>query len=649
MIELETEILVVGSGFGGAVAASRLVEQGCQVVMLERGPWRKTLPVASMNVRLTAELPRASWWQLLRNGLASVTDARLTTARGIGINRRTGTFEVNNHRRFLSVCTSQVGGGSLVWGGAVARPWREDYWDNRADDVSQSAMDKHFERVSRELGCSVMGDAQEVPDHWARIWAAKEFLDFSASSTISVAHRLPGRVENGETKWGITRRESEFRGHMSLGCLDGSKASTDAVYIGPSLAQGMTLLANCEARQISRTESGQYTVRARRVDTGEVVLVRCQRLILGAGTYNTLRLLIDAQQRNALAPTPGLGIGISGNGDEPALLWNVRSENQSEPRRGLFSIFHLRGGRRDLQHGLIEFDLPGSRLFRRMVKALNNTLLLVSMGVDASDGKASGKGRRLSIRFDPSNSAANQDGRRENREIARRLGLRSLFVPRRLTLHLSGGARVANSATEGVVNGFGEAWNNPGLYVVDAAAIPEAPGTPPSLNIAAWASHVAEGISKQHCHGAADSAHASHGPLLNSANFNELALLYACLPKPLPQAVDSSQPVKGRWRATRLARSRRIWQRGRTNLKCIDFEVDDCESTLDTLQPRVHLHNTFCLANAWDGSGLTWQWSGVGGGEVVELQARVLNNEQGLLAAVNHAGTSAGWFLLNSI
>ena len=40
MIELETEILVVGSGFGGAIAASRLVEQGRQVVMLERGPWR---------------------------------------------------------------------------------------------------------------------------------------------------------------------------------------------------------------------------------------------------------------------------------------------------------------------------------------------------------------------------------------------------------------------------------------------------------------------------------------------------------------------------------------------------------------------------------------------------------------------------------
>ena len=38
MIELNTEVAIIGSGFGGAVAASRLVDQGVAVVMLERGP-----------------------------------------------------------------------------------------------------------------------------------------------------------------------------------------------------------------------------------------------------------------------------------------------------------------------------------------------------------------------------------------------------------------------------------------------------------------------------------------------------------------------------------------------------------------------------------------------------------------------------------
>ena len=89
MIELETQALVIGSGFGGAVAASRLVERGYQVTMLERGPWRNTLPVASMNVRQTSELPIKSWWQLIRNGLSSVNDWRFTGKRGIGPTFRT--------------------------------------------------------------------------------------------------------------------------------------------------------------------------------------------------------------------------------------------------------------------------------------------------------------------------------------------------------------------------------------------------------------------------------------------------------------------------------------------------------------------------------------------------------------------------------
>lgn len=38
------DVVVIGSGFGGAIAAKRLVEAGCTVVMLERGPWRERCP-----------------------------------------------------------------------------------------------------------------------------------------------------------------------------------------------------------------------------------------------------------------------------------------------------------------------------------------------------------------------------------------------------------------------------------------------------------------------------------------------------------------------------------------------------------------------------------------------------------------------------
>jgi cholesterol oxidase len=65
-----------------------------------------------------------------------------------------------------------------------------------------------------------------------------------------------------------------------------------------------------------------------------------------------------------------------------------------------------------------------------------------------------------------------------------------------LTPHMSGGARLGANAEHGVVDHRGEIHGNPGLYVADAAALPAAPGGPPSVAIASWAHHVADGIAQ---------------------------------------------------------------------------------------------------------------------------------------------------------
>ncbi|MCZ6831627.1 MAG: GMC oxidoreductase, partial [Gammaproteobacteria bacterium] len=453
---------------------------------------------------------------------------------------------------------------------------------------------------------------------------------------------------NSVPGWGIVRKESTFRGHMSLGCLDGSKASTDSIYVGPSLAKGMTLLANCEAISLSSSnlKEGGYRVEARRTDTGETFLIRCEKLILGAGTYNTLRLLFEARSRDALEPMAALGKGISGNGDEPALLWNVRKTSQNEPRRGLFSMFHLREGRRDLQRGFIEMDLPDSNwpLFRGIARVLNNTLLLASMGIDASDGRACWENNRLQIHFDPSRSAANRDGERGNRDVAKLLGFKGLFLPKRLTLHLSGGARVGQSADEGVVNDCGEVWGNRGLYVVDASAIPEAPGTPPSLNIAAWASHV--GACMSDAPNAADAA----GPIatlaspLEPLHPNRLSLLFSLMPKPVANGTSEAILPSGVWQARFVQKLSWFapWRRPRSRF--FTFKSKECLPKLVTLKPQGEPDFRFILANAWDGSGLAWQWRGIIDSRHIEVQMRSLGNRDSYLGPVHVEGKFVGWY-----
>jgi len=51
-----------------------------------------------------------------------------------------------------------------------------------------------------------------------------------------------------------------------------------------------------------------------------------------------------------------------------------------------------------------------------------------------------------------------------------------------------------------VVDANGEVFDNPGLYVADSAALPRAPGGPPSMTIAAWANHLATQFIARHAH-----------------------------------------------------------------------------------------------------------------------------------------------------
>ncbi|WP_210251503.1 GMC oxidoreductase [Brucella tritici] len=56
---------------------------------------------------------------------------------------------------------------------------------------------------------------------------------------------------------------------------------------------------------------------------------------------------------------------------------------------------------------------------------------------------------------------------------------------------------MGTSNADGVIDANGEVFDNPGLYVADAAALPESPGRPPSLTIAVWAAHVADRLNER--------------------------------------------------------------------------------------------------------------------------------------------------------
>jgi cholesterol oxidase len=116
----------------------------------------------------------------------------------------------------------------------------------------------------------------------------------------------------------LPRRICAFDGDGFLGSREGAKSSVDFAYLAPVLNDRVTVRALCEARRVVRepdSAGGGYVVHYRDLREKWNGIVRAKRVVLGAGTMNTLRLLFDGQRRKDLVVMPSLGSTFGGNGD----------------------------------------------------------------------------------------------------------------------------------------------------------------------------------------------------------------------------------------------------------------------------------------------------------------------------------------------
>ena len=125
------DVLVVGSGFGGAVSALRLAEKGYRVGVLEAG--RRFAD---------GDFPATSWQ--FRDYLWA------PWARCFGI------FRVNPLRDVLVLSGAGVGGGSLVYANTLYRPGRAFYDDPQWRDITDWAdeLDLPYDQATRMLGAT---------------------------------------------------------------------------------------------------------------------------------------------------------------------------------------------------------------------------------------------------------------------------------------------------------------------------------------------------------------------------------------------------------------------------------------------------------------------------------------------------------------
>ena len=478
----EYDVLVIGSGFGGSVAALRLTEKADRVGVLEAG--RRFGPEdfarTNWNVRRYLFMPRL--------GLR-------------GIQRLTLLDDL------LVLSGAGVGGGSLGYANTLYEPLDPFYEDAQWADVAdwRAELAPHYGRVRQMLG------AVETP------------FETPAESVVREVARRMGCAGTFRRAVVAVDFDSCVRcGGCMVGCRYGAKNTLDRNYLLLAERGGAVVHAEREATRLRRVDGG-WQVETRRPGAWlrtRPELYRADQVVLAAGVLGTLKLLLRsglggpnvgelvrtnseaivgaAARDTRVDYSQGIAIGSSFHPNADTRIEPVRYPKGSS-LMGLFSTVLVDGG------GRVPRPLRwAATLIRHPLWALRahvpwrfaeRTVILLVMQARDNALRIRCNGRRLHTERSGRDPAPTwipeaNEAARHAADVMGGLpgsGLNEVLFNRPFTAHLLGGAPISATREEGVLDGWHRVWTDPGLHVVDGAAVSANLGANPSLTIAAQA------------------------------------------------------------------------------------------------------------------------------------------------------------------
>ncbi len=514
--DLEYDVLIIGSGFGGSVASMRLTEKGYRVGVLEAGRrWPDDeLPHTSWDLRKFLWAPELGMYGIQR--LEFLDDVTI-------------------------MCGAGVGGGSNVYANTLYVPpapfFRAREWSGITD--WQSELSPYYDQATRMLGVVRVPymdtDADRLLRDIARDMGRGETYE---RAPVGVYFGMPG-VEADDPYFGgegPRRTGCISCGECMIGCRHGAKNKLSKNYLYLAEKHGAVVHDLQQATEIRPLEGGGYEVTARHPGLeGRVegsTRYRAGQVIVSAHAFGTARLLHRMRHEGHLARLSDR-LGRLARTNSEVLLGSVVPYGQwkKHPERfitspgsvaitsaiwpdedtsiepvyygvgsnvmAFLSTYHTQGTEAHrtlawltefIKHPLRTLGIDDPRHWSE------RSVILLCMQTRDESIDLYWKNGGLHSRHGggPRPPACIPSANEVLRRLSEGMGGREAgswfeVVNRNATAHFIGGVGIGDSIEQGVVDPFQRVFGHPGLHVVDGSVMPANPGVNPSLTITAMA------------------------------------------------------------------------------------------------------------------------------------------------------------------
>ena len=483
-LQLEADVVIVGSGAGGAVSAYELAKRGMKVLVLEAGPY---VPSKDFTENFTDSLD--TLYQ--DHGSQSNSDGDLLVLQGACV------------------------GGSTVVNGCVCfrtpdfilQDWQRDFG---LSELTVDELAPYFDEVEKNLAVHDNGE-HEIPRHGRLIRAGANRLGWSVKP-----------LKRNIRQCGLT-------GHCLSGCKTERKQSMLVTYLPWAAAHGAQIYADTRVEKIVTREgkaSGVEAIITRHDGTVAATLsVSAPRVILAAGAVQTPLLLLKSGLANRsgqvgknFACHPSLY--VPARYPEPVYPWRgamlgVYVDEFMHPDKGGFVL-------EDGGAGLVELTMaaePGTgKPFMDYMANAKYLAGLVTLIHDHNVGSIEWDGERKKINYKLSDTDFPSMQRALKAAARLHLAAGASEVPasdqriirneadidsqvdslenqpqhlRMVSYHPQGTCRMGADPDHSVVAANGQSHDVPGLYVADASLLPTSIIVNPQITVYALATRIA--------------------------------------------------------------------------------------------------------------------------------------------------------------